>query len=126
MHLRRLSIAAAVMAVAAVAGGIAFGRIAMALFGVLGLALGLLNMVLVQRSALKFSVSEDPKRKRKGAGNVLGRLAIVTGFAMIIAVVYRPEGFGVFFGLVAFQFVMIVTTLVPLLKEMRQQEGMQA
>ncbi|MGH8607293.1 MAG: ATP synthase subunit I [Gammaproteobacteria bacterium] len=119
-HLRRLAIVAVCLTVAAVAIMAPFGHLATALFGCLGLGLGLLNMALIQRSAARFVNSDDPNRKRKGTVNVLGRLAVITAFAVAIALLFRPDGFAVFGGLVVFQLLMIVTTLVPLVKEMRR------
>lgn len=119
-HLRRLAIVAVCLAVAAVAILAPLGHLAIALFGGLGLGLGLLNMALIQRSAARFAGSDDPHRKRKGAVNVLGRLAVVTVLAVAIALLVRPDGFAVFGGLVMFQFLMIMTTLVPLFREMRR------
>ena len=119
-HLRRLAAVTACLAVAAVALLAPFGHLAIALFGCLGLGLGLLNMALIHRSAARFAGSDDPHRKRKGTMNVLGRLAVVTALAVTIALLVRPDGFAVFGGLVVFQFLMVVTTLVPLFKEMRR------
>lgn len=119
-HLRRLAVAAACLAVAAVAILAPFGYLPIALFGCLGLGLGLLNMALIHRSAVRFATSENPNRKRQGTVNVLGRLVVVTLLAVTIALLVRPDGFAVFGGLVVFQFLMIVTTLVPLFKEMRR------
>lgn len=119
-HLRRLAIVAVCFAVTAVALLAPFGHLAIALFGCLGLGLGLVNMALIHRSAARFATSEDPNRKRQGTVNVLGRLAVVTGLAVTIALLVQPDGFAVFGGLVLFQFLMVVTTLVPLFKEMRR------
>ena len=119
-HLKRLAMVAACLAVATVALLAPFGHLVIALFGCLGLGLGLVNMALIHRSAARFALSADPNRKRKGTVNVLGRLAVVTGLAVTIALLVRPDGFAVFGGLVVFQFLMVVTTLIPLFKEMRR------
>ncbi|MQA12860.1 MAG: ATP synthase subunit I [Pseudonocardiaceae bacterium] len=118
--LRRLALIAAGIGVAGAAVLVPLGYLALALFGWLGLALGLLNIALVHRSAARFAGSEDPRKTRRSAGGVLGRLALISAIALAIAWLARPEGLGVFLGLVAFQFVMIITTLVPLVKELRR------
>ncbi|MGH3669975.1 MAG: hypothetical protein ACRDSH_04985 [Pseudonocardiaceae bacterium] len=84
-----------------------------------GLALGLLNTVLVQRSAARFTASGDPN-KRRFAVSVLARLALITGLAVSLALALRPEGLAVFAGLAAFQLIMIFVASVPLVKELRQ------
>ncbi|HEY2765196.1 MAG TPA: hypothetical protein VGJ13_14495 [Pseudonocardiaceae bacterium] len=119
-YLKRLAIAAVCFAVAAVAILAPFGHLGIAVFGSLGLGLGLLNMVLIHRSAARFASSADPLRKRKGAVQVFGRLAVITVLGVTIAVLVRPDGVAVFGGLVLFQFFVIVTTLVPIFKEMRR------
>lgn len=83
-----------------------------------GLALGLLNTTLVQRSAARFAAMDNPS-KRRFAGSVLGRLALITALALAIAV-WRPEGLGVFAGLAAFQLLMIFMASIPLLKQLRE------
>lgn len=83
-----------------------------------GLALGLLNTTLVQRSAARFAAMGNPSKKRF-AVSVLGRLGLVTVLALGIAV-WRPEGLGVFAGLAAFQLLMIFIASIPMIKQLRQ------
>lgn len=116
--LRRLAVIAGGIGVVGVAVLAPMGHLGLALFGLLGLALGLGNIALVHRSAARFAGSEDLHRKRRSAGGVLGRLAVISLIAVAIAALVRPEGLGVLMGLVVFQFVMIATTLVPLVKEL--------
>lgn len=120
---RRLALIALGIGVAGVAGAAPFGFLAVALFGCLGLALGLLNIVLLHRSAARFAGSGSAHRTRKSAGGVFGRIALVTVLALAIAWLARPDGLGVFLGLVTFQFVVIATTLVPMVKELRRSEA---
>lgn len=84
-----------------------------------GLGLGLLNTALVQRSAARFASRAD-LNKRRFAVSVLGRLALVTGLAVGLALARQPEGLAVFAGLVALQLLMIFIASVPLVKELRQ------
>ncbi len=118
--LRRLALIAAGIAVVGAAVLAPLGYLVLALYGWVGLALGLLNIALVHRSAARFAGSEDPHKTRRSAGGVLGRLALISLVAVAIAWLARPEGLGVLMGLVTFQFVMIITTLVPLVKELRR------
>jgi hypothetical protein len=84
-----------------------------------GLGLGLLNTVLVQRSAARFAASGDPN-KRRFAVAVLARLTLVTGLAVGLALALQPEGLAVFGGLAALQLLMIFIASVPLVRELRQ------
>jgi len=44
----------------------------------------------------------------------LSRLGLITLFAILVALVYRQDGWAVFVGLVAFQFVMMSMLMKPL------------
>jgi hypothetical protein len=118
-NLRRLSVVAGCLGAAAVAVLAPFGYLWVALFGCVGLGLGLLNMALVRRSAVRYAAGTDPD-KRRFAGSVLGRLALITALAMALAVLLRPAGLGVFAGLAAFQLLMIGSAAVPMIKSLRQ------
>lgn len=121
--LRRVSVLAIGLAVVGVGVAALIGQLWMGLFAVLGLALGLLNAILVRRSAARFAITESPK-KSTFAVSALGRLALITAFALGFALIVRPDGLGVFVGLAAFQLLMIGVGLVPLLKELRTSEGL--
>ncbi len=120
VSMRRLAVVAAVLGVAMIASLVPFGLVGIALFGCVGIGLGLLNTALIRRTAGRYAASNDPHKKRHSAGNVLGRLAIITLLALGCAVLLPPHGMGVFLGLALFQFVMIFTVMVPLIKELRR------
>jgi hypothetical protein len=111
--------------IAACLGAASFGVLApmgyplAAVFFCGGLGLGLLNTVLVQRSAARFAASGD-STKRRFAVSVLARLTLITGLAVGLALVLQPEGLAVFAGLAALQLLMIFIASVPLVKELRQ------
>lgn len=113
-------------AIAAVIGGIGLlvasllGYAPFALFGCAGLALGALNSWLVQRSATRYAASSAPSKRQFGFG-ALGRLALITVLAVAVALLVQPAGIGVFVGLAIFQFLILTTASVPLIKELRQQ-----
>lgn len=90
-----------------------------ALFGVVGLALGALNSYLVLRSVIRFA--ERKPSKARFSGSVLGRLALISVLAFACALYVRPDGIAVFGGLALFQFLAIVSSMVPLIKEIRQK-----
>ena len=113
------AIGAGVAAVVALGVLIPLGYTGAALFGVLGLALGLGNSVLAVVSVTNF-VRTQPSKVRF-AGSVLTRLAAITIIAFGCALLFRPNGFGVFGGLVVYQLVLVVCTMLPLIKEIRQK-----
>lgn len=86
-----------------------------------GLALGLFNVALVQRSAARFAASGNPL-KRRFAMSALARLALISAVAVALALALRPQGLAVFAGLAACQLLMIFTAALPLVRELRQAQ----
>lgn len=104
-------------AVAMLVAGV-FGHLTVGMFLGLGLLLGLLNALLVRRSAESITAKEHPL-KRSMALNSASRLAIITILGLIIAYIFRPAGLGVVFGLAFFQVLLVATTALPVLKKLR-------
>jgi hypothetical protein len=119
LHLAVVCVAltAVATAFAAWAGHLTFGLF----FGV-GLALGLLNAVLVQRSVAAITAEASPV-KRKMAVNSATRLMVITVVGLTIAWFFRPAGLGVVFGLALFQVVLVLTTALPVWKKIRTGEN---
>jgi hypothetical protein len=99
--------------VAATAGYFLFG----VFFGI-GLVLGLLNAVLVQRSVDSITAGDHPL-KRKMALNSATRLLVITVIGLTIAILFRPLGLGVLFGLALFQVLLVLSTALPVWKKIR-------
>jgi dolichyl-phosphate-mannose--protein O-mannosyl transferase len=116
---RRSAVAAVAVALIGLVVLIPLGHGAYALFGCVGLALGVLNSYLTVRSVVRFAATR-PSRAQF-SGSVLGRLAVVTVLAFACALLFRPAGIAVFGGLVVFQFLAIASSLLPLIKEIRQR-----
>jgi hypothetical protein len=116
---RRSAIIAAVVAVIAFAICIPMGYGLYALFGVSGLALGLLNSYMVMVAVTNFAATK-PSRGRF-TGSVLGRLALITILAFAIALIFRPAGVAVFAGIAIYQFVAVMSSMVPLIKEIKKR-----
>jgi len=93
-----------------------FGHIVMGILIIVGLGLGLLNTRLLQRSVVKVISSENPNKKAIGRSS-LPRLLFIAGLAVAFGIFLKPDGFGVFFGLAAFQVIIIATTVTPVIKE---------
>jgi dipeptide/tripeptide permease len=88
-------------------------------FGV-GLGLGLINAVLVQRSVEAITAKDHPL-KRKMALNSATRLLVMTVIGLTIAFIFRPQGLGVLFGMALFQVVLVASTALPVVKKLRAQ-----
>jgi hypothetical protein len=112
-------VAAAVVAVLALAVLVPLGHLPYALFGCLGLALGVLNSLMALRAVSRFATSK-PSRARFSVG-VLGRLAVITVLAFGCALLFRPAGIAVFAGLAVFQVLAVASSMVPLIKEIRKR-----
>jgi O-antigen/teichoic acid export membrane protein len=86
-------------------------------FGI-GLALGLLNAILVQRSVESITAKDHPL-KSKMAINSATRLLVMTVIGLTIAFVFRPQGLGVVFGMALFQVLLVLSTALPVMKKLR-------
>jgi hypothetical protein len=116
---RRSAIAAIVIALVALVVTIPMGLGLYAVFGAVGLALGVLNSWLVMRAVANFTATQPSKAAF--SRTVLGRLALITVLAFGCALLFRPAGLGVFAGLAVFQFVAVASSMVPLIKESRKK-----
>ncbi|MGH3621150.1 MAG: ATP synthase subunit I [Sciscionella sp.] len=120
MSLRRpLLIALLIGAVGVLVGGLA-GHVMMGVLGCVGMLIGVVNTRLLQRSVVKVISSEEPSKKALSVSSGR-RLLLVTLLALALGFFVRPDGLGVFFGLAIFQFIMIVHTVLPVMKGLRQQ-----
>jgi hypothetical protein len=115
--IRLLVICAALSAITVLAAGL-LGHIMVGVFFAVGLLLGLLNAVLVQRSVAAITADAHPL-KRKMALNSATRLMIMTVIGLTIAFIFRPAGVGVVFGMALFQVLLVVTTALPVWKAVR-------
>ncbi len=86
-------------------------------FGI-GLGLGLLNAIVVQRSVESITAKDHPL-KRKMAMNSATRLLVMTVIGLTIAFIFRPQGLGVVFGMALFQVLLVVSTALPVMKKLR-------
>ena len=116
---RRAAIMAAVATAAAVVVLVLVGHPLYGLFLVVGVALGTLNMWLAVRSVARFTTTRPSKARF--SGSVLGRLAVITVVALVMAWLVRPAGIAIFGGLALFQLLAIVSSMLPLIKEIRQK-----
>ena len=116
LNLRRPLIVAALVGAAGLLVCGLFGHIVMGILIIVGLGLGVFNTRLLQRSVVKVISSENPSKKAIGRSSV-SRLLLVAGVAIALGIFLKPDGFGVFFGLAAFQVIILATTVTPVMKE---------
>ncbi len=115
--IRLLAISVAMTAVA-VGAAASLGHPMVGVFFGVGLLLGLLNALGVQRSVAAITADAHPLKK-KMAMNSAGRLLVITVIGLAVAFVFRPAGLGVVFGLALFQVVLVVSTALPVWKKLR-------
>ena len=115
--MRLLAICVVLTGVATLAAGL-LGHVMVGVFFGVGLVLGLLNAVLVQRSVDAITAEAHPL-KRKMALNSATRLLLMTVVGLTIAFIFRPQGLGVVFGMALFQVVLVISTALPVMKKLR-------
>ena len=115
VRLLTMSLVLTVIAIA-VAGSLRHPMVGV-FFGV-GLLLGLLNAVGVQRSVAAITAEAHPLKK-KMAMNSASRLLIITAIGLTVAFIFRPAGLGVVFGLALFQVLLVLSTALPVWKKLR-------
>jgi hypothetical protein len=115
----RLLLVCAVLTALAVAASWYLGTPFFGVFFGVGLLLGLLNAILVQRAVAAITADEHPLKK-KMAVNSATRLLVISAIGLTIAFVFRTSGgIGVLFGLAIFQALLVISTSLPVLKKIR-------
>jgi hypothetical protein len=117
-NLRRAVVVSAVLGLAAIVLLSVAGHPLMGVFAVLGLALGVVNNRLLQRSVVAYAQGGTPDKKGFRRG-VLVRLLSTTLIAIGCAVLVDPDGLAVFAGLAVFQAIMLVGAAVPVFRSLR-------
>lgn len=115
---RRSAIVGAVIGVVALVVLIVFQQPLWGVFLLIGLALGVLNLAMVQRAAASYASRGGAGKKVFAIGS-FGRLAIISVIAFGCAVLVRPAGIGAIVGVAAFQFIAATVAAIPITKEVR-------
>ena len=110
---RNALILAAVLGVASIGIGFAVSEPAIGPFICVGLGLGGYNARKLWTDTQGLN-PELPNPRSAVMKTSLSRLGIITVFAVLVALVYRQDGWAVFVGLVLFQLVMMTLLLRPL------------
>jgi hypothetical protein len=119
-NFRRTMIIGCAVGVVALVAFILTGHVLLGLFGCLGIALGMLNTGLVQRSVASYGKSEVANPKKMLTVSIAGRLALTTVLAVGLAFLFAPSGVAVFGGLAVFQFIVLASTALPAMRGLRQ------
>jgi len=115
----RLAIACVLVAGLVTAAAAVLGHVMFGVFFGIGMALGLLNALLVRR-AVSAITAEDHPLKKKMALNSATRLLAITAVGLTIAFLFKPMGLGVLFGLALFQVILVLSTSLPVMKKLRE------
>ncbi len=115
----RLSVICVLVAGLVTAAAAMFGHAVFGLFFGVGMALGLLNALLVRRAVSAVTAEAHPLKKKMALNSAI-RLLVITAVGLVIAYVFRPMGLGVVFGLAFFQVVLVLSTSLPVLKKLRE------
>jgi hypothetical protein len=116
----RLFVTSLMLTVIAVVIAALLGHPKVGVFFGVGLLLGLLNALGVQRSVASITADAHPLKK-KMALNSATRLMFITVAGLTLAFVFRPDGLGVVFGLALFQVLLVLTTALPVMKQLRAE-----
>lgn len=121
---QRVTLLAGVALAALCAGmGLSLDYAAVGLFAAIGVLFGAANAMITEVTMIRIVDREGEPSRRQFGFSSLGRLAIISGAALILVIAFWPNGIGTFFGLAIFQPVVIVLTGLPLLKELRNGGG---
>ncbi|MFI5779859.1 hypothetical protein [Nocardia sp. NPDC051570] len=93
-------------------------RLLMGVFLCAGMALGWANAWLTRVAAVRISGDLWSGKQWLAATTGL-RLFAITASALVVSVLTRPDGFGILFGLVAFQLAASLRVAVPVLRGAR-------
>ncbi|MGY2061384.1 ATP synthase subunit I [Nocardia gipuzkoensis] len=117
--MRRVAVIVAALGVLALMITGALDRVLLGVFVCAGLGLGWLNAQLTWKSVTHV-IRSDTASKQGLVLSTAVRLLATTVLAILVAFLARPNGIGIFFGLAVFQIVVVLHTVVPEWKGLRQ------
>lgn len=112
---RRTLLLGAAVGVVGLVALVLTGHVLLGVFGCVGIVFGLVDAVLIYRSAVAHG-GDDPVARQRLALGVAVPLVVTLAVALAVAIVFPPDGIGVFAGLVVFQVLMMTTAALPLLR----------
>jgi len=105
---RRTVVAALIVGVGGLIACLLLGAALVGLGLCLGLALGIVNFRMIQRSVVKVGERQDEHTRRPLALNTVGRLAVITVVALGLLFVSFDLGLGLMAGLAIFQALLLL------------------
>jgi hypothetical protein len=120
LRMRRAAIVAVAVGLLALLTTGPFDRLLLGVFMCVGLGLGWVNARLTRVTVNRVADSESP-RKQSLLLSSAARLLAITAASIAVAFLARPSGIGIFFGLAVFQVILVLCTVLPEVKELRQQ-----
>lgn len=114
----RVLVVPAAVVVVALAIGASVGHLQIGALLAVGVVLGTVNGLLVENATAKMQPTEDPDRKAIVKSS-LGRLGMVSGAALLIAFLARPNGWVLLVGLAGYQLLALLSQLGAAMKEAR-------
>ncbi|WP_328399929.1 hypothetical protein [Nocardia sp. NBC_00403] len=117
--MRRATIVAALIGALTMSAAGPLDRLLLGLFVCAGMGLGWLNAHLTRTAVNRVADSESPKKQRLLVSSAV-RLFGITAVSIAVAFLARPSGIGIFFGIAIFQVILVLCTVVPELKGIRQ------
>jgi hypothetical protein len=119
LRIRRAAYVATAFGVLALVVAGPLDRLLLGMFICIGLGLGWLNAQLTWKFITRQIRSETPSKQGLLLSSAV-RLFGLTGLSILVAYLARPNGIGVFFGLALFQVILVLHTVLPEWKAMRQ------
>lgn len=119
LRIRRAAYVATAFGVLALVVAGPLDRLLLGTFICVGLGLGWLNAHLTWKFITHQIRSETPSKQGLLLSSAV-RLFGLTALSILVAYLARPNGIGVFFGLALFQVILVLHTVLPEWKAMRQ------
>ncbi|MCM6775197.1 hypothetical protein NDR87_25175 [Nocardia sp. CDC159] len=119
LRMRRVAVIATALGVLALMITGALDRVLLGVFVCAGLGLGWLNAQLTWKSVTHVIRSETASKQGLMLSTAV-RLFGLTALAIVVAILARPNGIGIFFGLAVFHVIQVLHTVVPEWKGLRQ------
>ncbi len=119
-HQQRAAILAAALMVGALWITIPLGRWQVGVFVAAGVVLGLINLALTEVSLLRSVEGGDLLTRKQFAMSSFVRLMGISLVAVVLAVIFWPDGASILLGVALFHLIALVLTGIPLLKEIRK------
>ncbi len=92
----------------------------MGVFVAAGVVLGLINLALTEVSLLRSVEGGDLLTRKQFAMSSFVRLMGISLVAVVLAVIFWPDGASILLGVALFHLIALVLTGIPLLKEIRK------